>query len=174
MNAVALTVQSSLLPSLPGQAVTLTAFVEPLSGTTAPTGTVQLMDSLTDLGTFPLKVGPVSTTTVFNDAGAHSIYAFYSGDSAFCSALVRFGQVVDRFTTSLSLTSTAPTSTFGQSVALTAQLGPAPPVGVAFPSGQVQFFDGSTALGAATPSSGKATLTVANLAAGRAPDHRRR
>lgn len=96
MNAVALTVQSSLLPSLPGQAVTLSAFVEPLSGTTAPTGTVQLMDSLTDLGTFPLKVGPVSTTTVFNDAGAHSIYAFYSGDSAFCSALTRLGQVVDR------------------------------------------------------------------------------
>lgn len=39
-------------------------------------------------------------------------------------------------------------------------------MGVAFPSGQVQFFDGSTALGGATPSSGKATLTVANLAAG--------
>jgi uncharacterized protein (TIGR03437 family) len=166
MHAVALTVQSSLIPSLPGQAVTLTAFVDPLSGTTDPTGTVQLMDALTDLGTFPLKVGQVSTTTVFNDAGAHSIYALYSGDSSHCSALTRFGQVVDRFTTSLALTSTAPTSTFGQAVVFTAQLGPTPPAGVAFPSGQVQFFDGSTALGAATPSSGKATLTVANLAVG--------
>ena len=166
LNAVALTVQSSLLPSLPGQAVTLTAFVEPLSGTTDPGGTVQLMDALTDLGTFPLKLGQVSTTTVFKDAGGHSIYAFYSGDSSHCSALTRFGQVVDRFTTSLALTSTAPTSTFGQAVVLTAQLGPAPPLGIAFPSGQVQFFDGSTALGAATPASGKATLTLPNLAAG--------
>ena len=94
MNPVTLTVQSSLFPSLPGQAVTFTAFVEPISGMSDPSGTVQISDGLTDLGTFPLMLGQASTTTVFNEAGARSIYATYSGDTNYCGNLVRFGQQV--------------------------------------------------------------------------------
>src|SRR5205085_6212954 len=65
MNAVAVTVQSSLSPSLPGQAVTFTALVEPLTGAVDASGTVQLLDGQTDLGTFPVP-GRVSATSVFN------------------------------------------------------------------------------------------------------------
>jgi uncharacterized protein (TIGR03437 family) len=51
-------------------------------------------------------------------------------------------------------------------VTFTVQL-PQPPSGVAPPSGQVQFFDGTTLIGTAPiSSSGIATLTVANLVAG--------
>src|SRR5947209_8248451 len=170
-NSVALTVQSSLFPSLPGQAVTLTAFVEPIftadtaPGTADPSGTVQLSDGLTDLGTFNLRLGQVSTTIVFNDAGAHSIFATYSGDPSYCGASVRFGQQVDRFVTTLNLTSSAPASAFGQAVTFTARLGPPAPAGVVGPTGQVQFFDGSTPIGTVTPVAASATLTVAGLGA---------
>lgn len=165
-SSVTLTVNSSLFPSTVGQAVAFTVNVSPDSGSAVPTGGVQFVDGTTVLGAPNLINGQATLTTVFNVAGTHSIYAYYSGDSGYYDASIRFGQVVNRLVTSLSLTSSAPTAPFGQPVTFTAQLAPAAPTGVAGPSGQVQFFDGGGAIGTAAVSSGAATLTVSNLAGG--------
>jgi hypothetical protein len=69
---------SSLNPSAPGQAVTFTATVTGAS----PTGTVQFMDSASNLGSaVTLAGGVASFTTSSLTTGGHSITAVYNGDS---------------------------------------------------------------------------------------------
>ena len=141
-RAVSLIVQTSPFPSLPGQTVSIGAFVEPVMNIVEPTGTVQILDALTDFGTFALKQGQISLTRVFNDAGAHVLHAVYSGDFNYCSKEILYGQAVDRITSTVTLTSSAASSAFGTAIAFTAQIGPPIPAGVAAPTGPVQFFDG--------------------------------
>jgi hypothetical protein len=62
--------------------------------------------------------------------------------------------------TTTALTSSSPTSTFGQPVTFTATVTPSAATGT------VQFFDGANSLGTATLSGGSASLTTATLAAG--------
>src|SRR5215471_7650831 len=70
-NQVSLVVRGSLLPSLPGQAVTITAYITPVLGIADPTGSLQFFEGLTDLGTLPIQNGQASITRTLNDAGAH-------------------------------------------------------------------------------------------------------
>src|SRR3981081_3115131 len=83
-RAVKLIVQSSPFPSLPGQAVDIGAFVEPVQGISDPTRTVPLSYASTDLGTYPVKQAQVHISQVFNQAGAHVLSAYYSGDFNYC------------------------------------------------------------------------------------------
>jgi len=62
--------------------------------------------------------------------------------------------------TTTALTSSSPTSTFGQPVTFTATVTPSAATGT------VRFFDGANSLGTATLSGGSASLTTATLAAG--------
>jgi uncharacterized protein (TIGR03437 family) len=165
-RSVKLIVQSTPFPSLPGQTVSFGAFVESVMGIAEPGGEVQLLDGSTDLGSYPLKQSQIHITMIFNEAGAHVITANYSGDFNYCSKMVAYGHAVDRITSPITLTTSAPTSAVGAPVVLTAQLGTAPPAGVAPPSGQIQFVEGTTVLGSAAQVSGKATLTLTNLSAG--------
>ena len=165
MNAN-LTVQSSPSPSLPGQSVSITAFVESTNDGPDPTGTIDLMQGAVDLGTFPIKLGQVSTSTVINQAGAQSIIAIYSGDSNYCGSIVRYGQPVNRFITTIAVTPSAATTVYGQPVTFNVQLGPAPPVGVSAPTGQVEFFEGSTDLGGVAITTGNPSFSLATLTAG--------
>jgi hypothetical protein len=71
-------------------------------------------------------------------------------------------QVVDKYPTTTTLTSSLNPSQFGQAVTFTAQVtstGPAP-------TGTVKFLDGTTSIGQATLSGGVAKLTKSNLAVG--------
>jgi autotransporter-associated beta strand protein len=75
---------SSLNPSGPGQSVTFTATVSPVSpamGT--PTGTVSFDEGTTVLGTATLTNGHATFSTSTLATGSHSITAVYSGDSDF-------------------------------------------------------------------------------------------
>src|SRR5215831_7348924 len=167
-RAVNVVIQSSRFPSLPGQTVTFSTFVEPIApapGYADPGGTIQFLDAITDLGTFPVKQGQISLTRTFNDAGAHQISAIYSGGTSYCPGATTFGQQVDRITSAIAVSSSAPSAAFGTPVTFTVQLDPTP-AGVAPPGGPVQILDSGTVIGSAAPANGKASITVSNFAPG--------
>jgi uncharacterized protein (TIGR03437 family) len=154
-------------PGTVGQPITFTVTITSGgSGTASPTGTVQLFDGGTPLGTAPVVNGQAIFKLASLSGGSRAIRAVYSGDFNFSPAFAIYGLFVGRAAQSLSLTVNTTVTVPGQPVTFTAQLtGPAV-TGIAAPSGEIQFFDGSTLIGTSTLLSGVATLTVTNLSAG--------
>ena len=152
-------------PSTFGQSVKFTATVG--SAHFTPTGgTVQFYDGTDTLGS-PAAVngsGKATLTIANLDVGTHGITAVYSGDSSFTtSTSASLSQIVTRAPTTTALDSDTNPSTYGQSVKFTATV--TPQTG-ALDGGTVQFYDGTDPLGSpqtVDTSSGKATLTVADL-----------
>ena len=86
-----------------GASVTLDAQVA--SATTGtPTGTVNLNDGTTLLSTVTLTGGAASYTTAPLSAGAHMLYAVYSGDPNFASSSTATGTLVTAGTLDFTLT----------------------------------------------------------------------
>src|SRR5579871_2253052 len=175
VQAVLVVLTSSANPSNLGQAVTFTALVEPGPTTAPPTGSVQFFNNAVSLGSVALSnlqsTPQAILTTGSLTAGTHTITAAYSGDATFLPASTGISQTVNSLATTLSLAAAGPggtaSVTFGQSVVLTAAIGPAtPPAGFNPPSGQITFEDGPLALGTTPLSSGAAALSVATLSAG--------
>jgi sugar lactone lactonase YvrE len=148
---------SSPNPSTLGQSATFTAAVTPSTST----GTVQFYDGSTSLGTGTLTSGSATFTTSALSQGSHSITANYSGDANNAgSSSPAIQQTVNKTSTTTSLASSPNPSTVGASVTLTATVTPTSATGT------VQFFNGSTLLGSASLSSGRAQLTTAALPVG--------
>ena len=162
--SVQVTVTSNHNPSTFGQAVTFTINVnDPGSGT--PTGSVQLLADGISLGTASLAAGTATLSTATLAVGTHIVVANYAGDATYPAASASLSQVVSKgAAASLGLSSSASATVFGQPVIFTAQLDAQ--AAASAPAGQVQFLDGSAALGSAPLSAGAATLTVTNLAVG--------
>jgi hypothetical protein len=149
-----------------GQAFSFTATITPaaLISSTLPTGSVIFYDGTTALGTgtitgtaASINVASLSTTV------AHTITAVYSGDGLYAPSTSP--AVTIAASTLISTTTTVvPSSTknTGQSFSFTATITPGT-VGTSAPTGSVQFFDGTTALGTAIVTSNIATLTVGSL-----------
>jgi Bacterial Ig-like domain (group 3) len=167
VNAATTSTTTSLVASphslTAGQTLTLTAAV---SGTTTPSGTVDFYNGSTLLGSATLNgsgVGAFSTSSLA--AGTYSITAQYLGNSSFqastsSAASVTVNSAVVATTTGLVASPNPLTA--GQTLTLTATVS-----GTTTPSGTVDFYNGSTLLGAATAnSSGVATLTTSSLADG--------
>jgi len=163
-----LSIGSSLNPSMLGQAVTFSASVTASGGTGTPGGSVQFLDGATSIGSASLSGGSASVTTSSLSVGSHAISAQYSGDGTFPGAAASLGQVVNRLASTLTLNSSATQVNAGQSVTLTAQVGPTPTSGssVPAPTGQITFSGGGTSLGAATVSGASASVTTGNLTVG--------
>jgi len=157
---------SSLNPSQFGQAVTFTASVTPGSGTGTPGGNVQFLDGTTSLGSAALSGGSAPFTTTSLAVGSHAIVAQYGGDGSFQASSGSMGQVVNRIASTLALSVSAAQASTGQSVTLTAKVGPAPASGVPAATGQVTFSAGGNSLGSAAISAGTASITASDLAAG--------
>jgi large repetitive protein len=151
-----LTLSGSPNPSSFGQTVTFTLSVA--SGGSG--GAVQFSDGATALGTAPLNGGQASFSTSALAPGSHVIMATYGGASA------TVGQFVYGVASTVTLNANPTSIAFGQTVTLTAQLGPAPPQGIPAPTGQVVFRDSGVQVGSATVSAGAATLQLSTLAAG--------
>ena len=142
--------------------MTLTATVSPSTAT----GTVVFYDGSTQLGTAALSNGtaslPLSNLTL--TAGTHALtvfYGIYGGtNDSFSTSPVLSQEVLSPSTaTTTTLTSSSNPSVFGQSITLTATVGPSG-------NGNVTFYDGVTALGSGTLSSGRAMLTTILAASG--------
>jgi hypothetical protein len=157
------TLASSANPSSFGQNITFTATVSAVSGG-APGGTVTFKNGAATLGTQNLTGGAATLSTNVLTVGTHSITAIYSGDASHAgSTSSALSQVVNKASTTASLTSSKNPSTFGQSVTLTVTITPS---GSGTPTGSVSFKSGTKSLGGVQLASGVATLTTTTLAIG--------
>jgi len=132
-----------------------------------PTGTVELFDGATELGTASLNSGSATYSTAALAVGAHAITAQYLGDGNFSGSTspVVSQTVGQAGTTTLVAVSPSP-SVYGQSVTFTATIGVVTP-GAGTPTGSVTFMDGSTTLGTGTLNgTGTASFTTSALAIG--------
>lgn len=155
--------QTSLSPSVIGQAVTFSASVASNAGN--PTGTVTFKDGATLLGSVALSAGSAALQTSTLALGDHSITAVYGGDANFAGAAAPgLSQTVKGATTTAVVSSVNP-SAFGQPTTFTATVTPtAPASGVA--TGMVMFMDGTTTLGSGSLSNGTTSFSTSTLVGG--------
>ena len=155
---------SSPNPSTYGQAVTFTAVIT--SGLGAPPygETITLMKGTTILGTGALSGGSASFTISTLPVATNPIKAMYGGDSKFGSSTSQaLKQVVNKATTTTTLTSSQNPSNSGQSVTFTASV---TPQFTATVHGTVTFYDGTTALKTASLIGGTAKFITSTLTSG--------
>ena len=153
------TVTSSANPTTIGGRPTLTATIAASGGTAPATGTVTFYDGTTSMGTgtyssssktWTLKLSATYPLT----GGLHSITAVYGGIAADGpSTSAPFGLTVNKGAGTIVLTA-GNASVYGQNLTLSAVLTPSPTGSTAevYPlTGSVQFYDGATLIGTATP-----------------------
>ncbi len=87
-------VGSSMNPSAPGQSVTFTATVTPVSGSGTPSGMVTFLDGATIIGQSGLANGAATLTTSSLSQASHTITANYYSDATFASSTGSVTQVV--------------------------------------------------------------------------------
>jgi len=149
-------------PSLIGGSVTFTAKVSWIYGTVPDGEVVTFFDGTLAIGTGNTSSGVAKFTTSSLAARTHTIKATYPGDATFKPSNGFVKQVVKKYPTTTTLTSSLNPSQFGQAVTFTAHAtstGPAP-------TGSVEFLDGTTSIGVVTLSGGVAKLTKSDLAIG--------
>jgi hypothetical protein len=150
-----------------GQSVTFTATVVSSTGI-AVGGTVTFKDGSTTLGTGTVgSNGQVTFSTSSLAAGSHTITAVYGGNTNVSgSASSGLTQTVTQpvtATSATSLTTSAATVAFGQSVTFTATVTTSTGVTA---TGSVTFKNGSTVIGSASLVNGKATFSTSSLTVG--------
>ena len=160
--ATTTTLASSLNPSGYGQTVTFTASVKSTSGT--PTGTVQILNGSSAIGSATLVNGSASIPVSTLPAGSDSITASYLGGGGFGpSKSSRLTQTVTQAGTTTSLSSSLSLAATNQLITFTAtmtsQYGGAA-------NGTVVFTAGSQTLGTVALSGNVATLTSSFATAG--------
>jgi hypothetical protein len=154
--AVTAALASSPNPSLPGQAISLSATISDSSAT----GSVQFLDGSTAIGSAQVANGNAAITTGTLAAGSHSLTAVYSGDGNFSSATSGAVNQVVKANSATTLSADNTSVTFGQTTQLTASVSPSSAAGT------IQFLDGATVLGTSAVNGGTATLAGLTLAAG--------
>jgi Bacterial Ig-like domain (group 3)/Beta-propeller repeat len=156
-----ITLSSSLNPSIYGQAVTFAAVVTSTIGAPPNGETITFMKGATVLGAGTLSGGSASFTISTLPAGTNYIRAVYGGDANFApSTSNKVPQVVNKATTTTTLTSSLNPSNFGQSVTFTATVTPQFSGTVKW---SVTFYDGTTALKTTSLSGGAAKFTTSTL-----------
>ena len=162
-------VTSSADPSFLNESISFTVLVSAAApGTATPTGTVQFQVDGANFGSPVTLVNGNATSKSISTLklGTYTVTASYSGDPNFtASTASALTQTVTPDSSATSVVSTPNPSVFGQSVSLTATVAAVAP-GSGTPTGTVTFLDGTTRLGSATLSGGKATLMATKLAAG--------
>jgi uncharacterized repeat protein (TIGR01451 family) len=154
-------------PSAFGQLVTLTATVTTAAEAGTATGAVTFRDGATVLGTAALDATGVATLeTATLAVGGQRFTATYAGDGDRAGST---SPVVDHTvaaaSTAVAVSSSLPTSTFGDEVAFTATVSPVFP-GAGEPTGTVTFLVDGAPVGTGTLSGGVATFRTLALPAG--------
>ncbi len=150
-------------PSFVGQLVTFTASVSSIYGAIPDGELVNFSDGTTLLGSAAVHGGTATFTTSALAAKTHIIKATYPGDQSFFASSKTVSQTVVKYPTTTTVSSSLNPSHAGNAVTFTAHVASAGPIA---PSGKVQFFDGTTSIGATTVSAQIATLTKSTLALG--------
>jgi probable HAF family extracellular repeat protein len=164
-SATTTTLVSSLNPSVYGRAVNWTATVTS-SDSITPTGRVRFTWSGYTIGWGTLSSSGVATLTRSNlNADPYPLTAVYAGDANnLGSTSSVLNQRVLPTTSAATITSSLNPSRLGQAVTFTAKIASL----TVMPTGPVTFTAGTTVLGMAQLSGGKATFTTSALAVGSA------
>lgn len=163
------TLTSSTNPSVFGQSVTFSTRVSSTAG--IPTGTVSFFDGSVQLGIATLDSSGNAALTVSPLAiGTHPITVRYAANGNFtASTSSTLNQVVNKANTTTTLSASANTSVFGESVNFIAAVSPVAP-GAGTPTGTVTFKNGAVTLGTVTLSNGGiASFSTSSLAASGTP-----
>ena len=157
------TLTSSLNPSIYGQMITWTARVS-TSGTIPPTGTVFFTWQAYSIGSATLNSSGVATlSSPYLNADPYQLAAVYYGDAnSLGSTSPLLNQSVLQTTSAATITSSVNPSKVGQAVTFTSKI-TSPTV---IPKGPVTFMAGTTVLGTAQLSIGKAIFKTSTLPAG--------
>ena len=164
--ATTASVTSSPNPSLVGQSVTFTATVT--SGSGVPVGTVTFAEGSTVLASNVTVdgTGHASFSTSTLVAGSHVITATFTGAAGWGNSSGNDSaapQVVNKYATTTTVSSSANPSVFSQPVTFTATVTSSGGI----PTGTVTFKNGSTTLGTSNlDGTGHATFTTSTLAVG--------
>jgi large repetitive protein len=152
---------ASPTPSVFGQTITVTATVSSVvpSLTTTPTGTVTFMVDSTPTQVTVDSTGKASLTLLALTANTHTITASYSGDSFYSASGGSLSQVVNPDGSTITVTSSATPSVFGQTVTITATVAAAAP-GAGIPSGSVTFTVDGGIQAPVTLANGQAFITL--------------
>jgi Bacterial Ig-like domain (group 3)/FG-GAP-like repeat len=152
---------SSAASAALGSLLTFAATVS--GGGVTPTGSVNFLDGTTQLGTGTLVAGVASYSTSTLAIGSHSITVSYSGDGHYSAATSPAVTVNILAASTVKLTSSANSVTYGMPVTLSAAVTGGTPVA----TGTVTFSNGSTVLGTGTLNgSGVATYSTSSLPVG--------
>jgi Bacterial Ig-like domain (group 3)/FG-GAP repeat len=157
------TVTSSGSPSFVGQAVTFMATVTSRYGAIPDGELVTFYDDGVVIGTGLITGGIATSMTSSLTVKTHSIKAVYIGDANFKSSFGGLTQVVKKYPTTTTLSSTLNPTAAGQSVTFTATVAS---TGSSMPTRKVLFKDGTKSIGTESLSGGVATLTKSTLATG--------
>ena len=153
-GAVVLTADTN--PSPVGSPVTFTATLSPAWAT----GWVTFRDGSTSLGSLSVAYGTATLSISTLAQGSHSIQAVYGGDGGVNSASSAvLTQTVGTIPTTISLTASPASTTYGQAVQFTATITPSAAAGT------IQFLDGGSAIGSVT-GTGTASFGTSTLTAG--------
>jgi hypothetical protein len=166
------TLTSDPNPSVYEQSVKFTATVAVTNTTDSsdyPDGTVTFYDETegATLGSETLSNGVATLTTSALSVGTHTIKASYGGSESYMGYLASEGtvdQVVDKDTTTLSVSGAPNPSYYGNSVKISVTASSSGET----PSGTVTFYDTdqTTVLGTGTLSSGATSITISTLTVG--------
>lgn len=162
-------VVSNLNPSVYGNPVTLTAAISS-TAVQPPSGAVKFLDNGTVIGTGTLSGNPAIATYTSSSltVGSHPITVSYAGDAynTAVNSTITLTQTVSQTQTAITVAALPSPGIAGAAVALTATVQVV--TGSSTVSGQVTFTNGTTTLGTATLSAGKATISL-TLPAGSYP-----
>ena len=153
-----------------GQSATFTATVSSAAGV-PPDGSVQFLVDGAAYGSPVALNGATAQLAISEPVGSFTIAAQYTGDANYAATLPA-AETMSSLTVSpggsqTSLQSSENPSNFGDSVTFTASVSPTSSAsGLATPTGQVEFFDGSTLLDTETLSAGTASYTTSSLPVG--------
>jgi O-glycosyl hydrolase len=149
-----------------GQKLTFTATIS-VTSSSLPTGTMKFMSGSTVLASVPVMGNIVTYSTSSLAAGAYSVTASYSGDTANAasssSAVLVTVNAAGASASSVTLSSSPAAPIIGSPVTLTAAVKSTGGT----PTGNVFFLDGSSVIGSGPLSaSGSVTVTTSSLAVG--------
>ena len=173
--ATTTSVTANATTSTQGTGFIFTVTVTPASGTTVPTGPVNILDGVTVLSTG--AVGPTGQYIFSTNAlavGTHSITAAYTGSSTFGAStsapLTATVTAATAASTKTTLSGVVSPPASGSVATLTAVVTPA--IGSGIPAGTLTFTNnGSVTLGTVTlDGTGTAVLNTTNLVAGTGAD----
>jgi len=149
-----------------GNLVTITMTISTeASGAIKPTGKVEFFNNGNLIGSSNATNGVATFSTSSLPLGDNSITAVYEGDTNFNGSSAPAVTATVNQASTTTLTASPTDSVAGQAVVLTAKVTATNTTGT--PTGEVEFFRGSTSLGKATLNAdGIATLTTTTLAVG--------